>query len=222
MDIKREMIEGNGFEVPCITLTPAIIKGAAVVIHGYGGCKEEQLGLAYRIAKVGLKTCVIDFRGHGEHNLSLDENCILDVEAAIKFCRAFGKVIAIGHSLGGRLALISSADYSIGISPAISPIFAEETQNKLKIMRSYRVKEAYFGKINGAIEKLPVFNFKDDPQKSIIYAERDIPEIEHICTSFKAKNSSVIKIKGAMHNDIFTLEATFQSVISQLKIYFRD
>lgn len=35
-------------------IEPAAPKGAAVVIHGYGGCKEEQLGMAWRIAEKGL------------------------------------------------------------------------------------------------------------------------------------------------------------------------
>jgi len=48
MDIRRKTIEGNGFNVPSIIFTPSDIHGAAVIIHGYGGCKEEILGLAYR------------------------------------------------------------------------------------------------------------------------------------------------------------------------------
>ncbi|SMC21757.1 hypothetical protein SAMN02745134_01439 [Clostridium acidisoli DSM 12555] len=66
MNITRETIKGNGFSVPSIVFTPSDLQGAAVIIHGYGGSKEEQLGLAYRVAEAGLKTFVIDLRGHGE------------------------------------------------------------------------------------------------------------------------------------------------------------
>lgn len=222
MDIRRQILKDNGFNVPCIILTPSYLQGAAVVIHGYGGSKEEQLGLAYRIAEIGLKTCVIDLRGHGEHRLSLDEKVILDVETAIKYCRHFGKVVAIGHSLGGRLALISSADYAIGISPALSTTFGEGTQKILKNVRGYRVREPFSGELLEVLKKLPVFNFNDNMKKSIIYGSRDIPEIMSSCISLKVKNSSVIEIENALHSDIFTFESTFQSLINQLKEYFPD
>ena len=97
-----------------MTLSDTI--GAAVVVHGYGGCKEEQLGLAFRVAESGLVTYSIDLRGHGQHPLKLDYNVQDDVELAIQHARRYGKVVAIGHSLGGRLSLMSSADFSIQIS----------------------------------------------------------------------------------------------------------
>jgi esterase/lipase len=220
MDIRRQIIKGNGFNVPCIILTPPDLQGVAIVIHGYGGSKEEQLGLAYRVAEIGFKTCVIDLRGHGEHTLSLDEKVILDVETAIKYCKHFGKVVAIGHSLGGRLALISSADYAIGISPALSSTFSEETLKILRNVRDYRVRDPFSGDLIEVFKRLPLVNFNDNMEKAIIYGSRDIPEIINSCKNLKTKNSSAIEIDNALHSDIFTLESTFQSVISKLKEYF--
>ncbi len=119
MAIIRESIQGNGFVVPGVQFIPSNAKNAVVIAHGYGGCKEEPLGLAWRVAESGLAVCSIDLRGHGEHALPMDEHIQDDIEAAIEHCRSYGKVTAIGHSLGGRLALISSADHAIGISPAL-------------------------------------------------------------------------------------------------------
>ena len=220
MNIERQTVKGNGFNVPSIILTPSCLQGAVVVIHGYGGSKEEQLGLAYRVAEIGFKTCVIDLRGHGENELGFDEKVMLDVEAAIQYCRPFGKVAAIGHSLGGRLALISSADYAIGISPALDTIFGKETQNILSNVRGYRVYQPFSGELLEVLKKLPTVNFNDSIKKSIIYGSRDIPEIINSCNSVKVKNTSVIKIDSALHSDIFTLEGTFQSLINRLKKYF--
>lgn len=222
MDIKRQTIKGNGFDLPSVILTPSAFQGAAVVIHGYGGSKEEQLGLAYRVAENGFKTCVIDLRGHGEHPLSLDENIKLDVETAIEYCRPLGKVVVIGHSLGGRLALTSSADYSIGISPALNTTYSLQTRSNLKNFRDFRVREASSGILFELVKKLPEFDFNDDMKKSIIYGSRDVPEIIDSCNSLSRKNSSVIKIDNALHNDIFTLESTFQIVANQLEKYFSD
>jgi len=144
------------------------------------------------------------------------------MEAAIKYCRSSGKVVVIGHSLGGRLALISSADFAIGISPALSTTFGEETAGILKNVRDYRVSEAFSGELWKVMKKLPIVNFDDHTKKSIIYGSRDVPEIISSCNSLKTKDSSVKEIENAMHNDIFTLECTFQSVISKLKDYFSD
>lgn len=222
MDIKKEMIKGDGFEVPSIVLTPDNFKGAAVIIHGYGGSKEEELGLAYRVAEAGFKTFAIDFRGHGENALYLDENIVLDLETVIKYCKTFGKVAAIGHSLGGRIALTSSADYAIGISPAVTTAFNEQTINLLKTLRYYRViqkSEESLMKIN---KEIPVFNFNDDNKRAIIYGSKDIPEIVSECKKYKAKakNSEIIEIYNALHNDICTLENTFQNVVKLLNQNF--
>jgi dienelactone hydrolase len=54
MNTYRYDIKNGNVEIPAIMIEPAAPKGAAVVIHGYGGCKEEQLGMAWRIAEKGL------------------------------------------------------------------------------------------------------------------------------------------------------------------------
>jgi len=48
MNIEREAIRENGLEIPCFLVKPQVTQGAAVIVHGYGGSKEEQLGLAWR------------------------------------------------------------------------------------------------------------------------------------------------------------------------------
>ena len=60
MEIKREIINGYGFTVPCVTLNPGNSRGAAVIASGYGGSKEETLGLAWRIAENGITAGCID------------------------------------------------------------------------------------------------------------------------------------------------------------------
>ncbi len=82
MNIRRELIRAEGFGIPCVILEPPDSRGAAVVVHGYGGCKEEQLGFGWRVAEVGITVCIIDHRGHGEHKLPLDEDVLQDVETA--------------------------------------------------------------------------------------------------------------------------------------------
>ncbi|MDR3595662.1 alpha/beta fold hydrolase [Clostridium sp.] len=223
MDIKKQIIKGDGFDVPSIVLTPDNFKGAAIIVPGYGGSKEEELGLSYRVAEAGFKTFAIDFRGHGENTSCFDENIILDLETSINYCKTFGKVVVIGHSLGGRIALTSSSDYAIGISPALNTIFSENTINLLMSARDYRVKQKSEGIIKKVVKDISVFDFKDDNKRAIIYGSRDIPEIISVCKNYKdtAKNSSIIEIYNALHSDICTLEDTFQNIIKQLGEFFR-
>jgi predicted alpha/beta-fold hydrolase len=65
MDIENRFLPGDGCKVPAILIQPEDPIGAAVIVHGYGGNKEEQLGLGWRVAEAGLVACVIDLRGHG-------------------------------------------------------------------------------------------------------------------------------------------------------------
>lgn len=215
MTIIRESITGNGFNVPCIRLIPPDAHNAAVIVHGYGGCKEEPLGLAWRVAESGMAVCSIDLRGHGEHALPMDKYILDDVEATIEHCRSYGNVTAIGHSLGGRLALISSADHAIGISPALNRTFGLQTQEILKNLRSYRVREMYPGQNFEILHELPVFGNEAGGKAIVIYGSRDVPDIISACHEI-GSFAHTVRIENAFHNDIYTLEATFKCIIKQL------
>lgn len=215
MTVIRQPIRGNGFDVPCIQLIPSNAHNAAVIAHGYGGCKEEPLGLAWRVAESGIAVCSIDLRGHGEHTLPMDEHIQDDIEAAIDHCRSYGKVTAIGHSLGGRLALISSADHAIGISPALNRTFSAQTREILKNLRSYRAREMYPGQNFEILSKLPAYRQETGRETMIVYGSRDVPDIIAACNEIRSSIPTV-QIENALHNDIYTLEATFKCVIKQL------
>jgi pimeloyl-ACP methyl ester carboxylesterase len=139
MEISCRTVPAEGYDIPAILIEPAHPRGAAVIMHGYGGNKEEQAGLGWVVALAGLVSLVIDLRGHGEHPLPLGGDIRDDAGAAIRFCRRFGKVTAIGHSLGGRLALTCDADYHIALSPSLSRTYGERTREMLQSLRSYRV-----------------------------------------------------------------------------------
>ena len=44
MNIKRLSAQTKGFNIPCILKEPSKSLGIVIIIHGYGGSKEEQLG----------------------------------------------------------------------------------------------------------------------------------------------------------------------------------
>ena len=220
MEIEREMIDGDGFKVPCVTLKPSNSKGAVVVVHGYGGFKEETLGLAWRIAEKGFTTGAIDLRGHGEHMLNLDENILSDLEAAISHFRCYGKVTAMGHSLGGRLSLISSADYAIGISPALGKTFSTQTEEMIKELRDYRVNGSSCSLFQ-ILNELPLYQFKNE-NAFIIYGSRDIDEVSSECNKLESVGMDVVQIEEALHGDIFLYEPTFEIITKKLIEWYTD
>lgn len=83
--IENVFISGETCRIPGILIRSAKPKDAAVIMHGYGGSKEEQLGLGFRVASAGLVTCIIDLRGHCSHPLPLDAGVKDDMETVIRY-----------------------------------------------------------------------------------------------------------------------------------------
>jgi hypothetical protein len=221
MNIEHLYLLGDGYKIPAILIQPADPIGAAVIVHGYGGNKEEQLGLGWRVAEAGLVACVIDLRGHGEHSLSLDEAIGADLDVAIRFCRFFGKVTVIGHSLGGLLALLSNADYRIAISPPLSRTFNKHTQETLIAHRSYRVRSSDPAYIFAILKELPVWDPAQGIENTLVFfAEWDIPEIVSSCIAIKKVGAHAVEIPKSMHNDIFLVEKTFADVRNRIQEWY--
>lgn len=220
MKIEREKIPGEGFIVPCVTLKPSNSRGAALVVHGYGGFKEETLGLAWRIAEGGFTTGAIDMRGHGQHPLELDENILIDVETAVAHFKQFGEVTAVGHSLGGRLSLVSSADYAIGISPALAREYTTDTKDLINDLRDYRVRNSSATNVFEILENLPQLSFPPD-KSLIIYGSRDLPEIKNECELLKSEKFPVTNIEEALHGDIFLFEPTFNLIAGKMNEWYK-
>ncbi|MDW5563522.1 MAG: alpha/beta fold hydrolase [Methanomassiliicoccus sp.] len=220
MEIGRIRIDGPDIEVPGMVITPRHPVGSAVIAHGYGGCKEEQLGLAMRVAESGLTACAIDLRGHGEHPLPLDLGALDDVEAAIGHFRSRGRVVAIGHSLGGRLALISSADFAIGLSPPLDPGYCPRTQDLLRKLRSYRVKPDDPSAVFDLLRRLPAVQDVERKRTLIIYGSRDVPEIVEAGDALRARGRNAVRLEQAIHGDTYLLESAFAAVSDQLTRWF--
>jgi hypothetical protein len=130
-------------------------------------------------------------------------------------------VTAIGHSLGGRLALTSDADYHIAISPSLSRTYGEHTQELLRTLRSYRVRPPDLSVLLSVQENIPVWDPATDAGNTfILFAERDAPEISAGCTTLKSAGVRVVQVPRAMHGDIFLLEQTFAVVREQIQQWY--
>ena len=206
--------------VPCIAVMPASPAGAVVVVHGYGGCKEEMLGLAVRAAERNIAAYAIDLAGHGESARSMDGNLASDLEFAIGHARRHGAVAAIGHSLGGRLALVSSADFAVGISPALASSYGARTRAILGSARDSRVRQSTLEVVFATLAGLPPFQPRPDHPARLLYGARDVPEIAAACRAWAERGVPTLEIEDARHSDICVLERTFDDVSTTLAVWF--
>ena len=158
---------------PASFSTPASPRGGAVVCHGYGGSKEQMLGIATSIAEKGAAALAIDLCGHGENRAPIGPAMREELEAAVAFVRRFGRTGAIGHSLGGRLALMSSADVMVAMSPSVMVQMSPQGKWMFENLPSPGVREPYSGYVLELLEKLGPVPPHGRPCL-LLYSERDI------------------------------------------------
>lgn len=163
----------NGHAIPGFLFKPAMPRGGVVVCHGYGGSKEHMLGLAASIAEKGPAALAIDLCGHGENRTPIGPEMRGELEAAVAFIRRFGKAGAIGHSLGGRLALMSSADVMVAMSPSVMVQMSPQGKWMFENLPSPGVREPYSGYVLELLEKLGPVPPHGHPCL-LLYSERDI------------------------------------------------
>ncbi len=141
MEVRKIFFEGdNGYRIPAFHIN-SDAKRAFLILHGYSSSKKAWLGFGYDVAEKGANVFVMDLRGHGENERTLDENVIEDVELAIsQLGENYSEIFAIGHSLGGLLALKSDADFVYAISPPLSSKILPEPKFILRL-KSCTVRE---------------------------------------------------------------------------------
>lgn len=162
--------------VPAYAILPEDHRGGAVVVHGYGGCKEQMLGVAARLAEEGWAAVALDLRGHGEHPGILDDGLLQDVEAGLQWLRRYGTVVAVGHSLGGRLVLLSSADLVIAISPAVATRPSEEGRQMLLAFGATTVRSPSPMYILELLQKMEQLKQPTRPAL-LLHGDGDIPTL---------------------------------------------
>ena len=163
----------DGHAIPAFLFSPASPLGGAVVCHGYGASKEEMLGVAAAVAEKGTAALVIDLCGHGENVAPIGPAMREELEAAVAFVRRFGKTAVVGHSLGGRLALMSSADVMVAMAPSVMMQMSPQGKWMFENLPSPGVREPYKGYVIELLEKLGPVPPHGRPCL-LIYSERDL------------------------------------------------
>lgn len=152
-------------------------RAGAVLLHGYGSSKESMLGLALALAEAGFACLAPDLPGHGEHPQAFGPGVLGEVRGLVERTRrAHGRVLALGHSLGGRLALLSGADAVVAISPALPQQPSPEGIYALRTFSSPRVRQDHPAQVVEVLRDLPAHTAETVPVL-VVVAEADIPSI---------------------------------------------
>src|SRR5712692_1596013 len=175
MEFQRvnDLIAPDGHVIPAFLLSPASPRGGAVVCHGYGGLKEQMLGIAVAVAEKGMAALTIDLCGHGESLAPIGPAMRDELDAALAYVRRFGCGAVIGHSLGGRLALMSSADVMVAMSPSVMMQMSPQGKWMFENLPSPGLREPYPGYVLELLEKLGPVPSHGRPCL-LLYSERDI------------------------------------------------
>ena len=167
------LIAPDGHTIPGFLFSPPSPRGGAVVCHGYGGSKEQMLGVVTAVAEKGIAVLAIDLCGHGENMAPIGPGMREELEAAVSFVRRYGKTAVIGHSLGGRLALMSSADVMVAMSPSVMMQMSPQGKWMFENLPSPGVREPYMGYVIELLEMLGPVPSHGRPCL-LLYSERDI------------------------------------------------
>lgn len=171
-----DVMSRDGHPVPAFLFQPASARGGIVVSHGYGSSKEEWLGIAAYLAEAGFAALTIDLRGHGENTTPIGPGVLDDLAGAITYLRRLGPVAVVGHSISGRLSLMTDADAVVAIAPSVVQEVSPFGTWMFENLPSPFVREPYSGYVIDLLKELG-----DVPQYPgpalLLYSTRDIPNI---------------------------------------------
>ncbi len=181
-----------------------------LVIHGYGGNKEELLGLAYHLAdalRVSLR--LFDLPGHGP-----DGDDLLTSQSAASAVQKRLKAMTrpsffVGHSLGARLGLTTGLPTGVSISLPGPALFEGGRRDLLKTLRARRVRESK--PFAGLVEIL------SDPltpaaETLLLYAANDIKSATDMVREWQSTVARVEKIPQTGHLDIVSHPKTWRTI----------
>ncbi len=176
IEVISDLRAGDGHAIPAVLISAGAPKTGIVVFHPYGSTKEHMLGMCLALAGKGFAALAVDLCGHGDNSMEIGSAMRDEVEAAVRFMRRFGRVGATGISLGGRLALMSTADCIVSISPAVVQEVSPLGKWMFENFPSPGVREPYSGY---AVELLDVLGPVRPHSRPclLLLAQRDIPSI---------------------------------------------
>ncbi|OGO43872.1 MAG: hypothetical protein A2Z04_06535 [Chloroflexi bacterium RBG_16_57_9] len=166
----------DGHMIPAYLIEPDQPEGGLVLIHGYTDAKDDILGFAVHLAEAGVAVLVPDLPGHGGNMAPVGRAVLDDFEQAIAYMRRYGKVIAAGHSIGGRLSMMTSADAMLALSPSVVAEISPMGKFMFEQLPTPSIREPYSGYVADLLNELGDVPTHDKPCL-LLYSARDIPNI---------------------------------------------
>jgi len=158
----------------------------ALILHGYGGSKEEMLPLGLGLAKKEISSTIIDLPGHGMRDEFFTFEAV-QRSVALELKSMPDECVIIGHSLG---AIIASGEdrRAVLISPPLQLYFEGAKRELLKVLRVRNVKEeTYFSGLKSILRKID-FQLKNG-SSYVVYGDNDLRTV--IDYADKARDSGV-------------------------------
>ena len=177
MLVRRIELNGGEHFTPAWEVSPESgPRGGAAIFHGYGSAKESMLGLALALSGAGLACTVPDVCGHGEHPGQFGSSVLEDVRRTVEHARSHGPVLAVGHSMGARLAMLAEADAVVAVSPALPVEPSPEGMYALRTFPTPRVRQAGPGQVVEILRDLPARPARPVPVL-VLLGKGDVPSI---------------------------------------------
>lgn len=206
-------IELRREDADAIRLVPKKYEREALLIHGYGGSKEEMLPLGFRLAAAGIGCLMTDLPGHGNSGGLFDHETATAALNAILKRHRFD--VLVGHSVGALLA--AAADYpAVCLSPPLDVYFEGNIKELVTVLRARGVREKkYFAGLKDVIEKTRL----DFGEKRIcvIYGYGDLKTVKDFALRAKKAGIETLEVKDASHRDIVTSSATAGMTVGWIK-----
>lgn len=210
LELRREEPAG----APAFVLAPPAVRKRVLVLHGYGGSKEELLGIGATVAEAGFTALIPDLPGHGEHPSPLTWPVIRDFLAAFSRARndprndLWG---AVGHSLGGRLALALELPRTVVLSIPADARFEGRRTELLRTLRARRVREEkpYAGLV-AVLDELP--NSWPAQDVLLLHARRDLETCLRAARRGRELGWEVRSVTSTRHLDIVCSHEVFTTV----------
>jgi dienelactone hydrolase len=206
MNIQRitDLTAPDRLHIPAILLAPEAARSGVVLLHPYGTAKEHMFAVAFALAETGIASLSIDSCGHGENHAPIGRRMLEEVNAAIAYLRArYGRVGCAGLSIGGRLSLMSNADYMVAMSPAVVAEISPQGKWMFQNFPKPGVREPYSGYAAELLKELgPVP--KHDRPCLLLYSERDIPMILDGAKELQQllPQAEVLRVSGETRPDV--------------------
>jgi pimeloyl-ACP methyl ester carboxylesterase len=185
-------------------------RAEGLVVHGYGGNKEEMLGLALDVAqRSGLRLVVFDLPGHGDFTgapleLASALGCVNEALAELERPQ-----VLIGHSLGARVGLMSQLPTAVLISMPGAAVFEGSPRDLLRTLRARRVIET--SPYSGLREILSV-DVAPAPDTLMVRADHELRSSIAMVSAWQALNVGCRRIDDTDHRDVISSPTTFKAI----------